>query len=565
MKIPKSKALVALLVGATAGMLVLAGSGSATTRADSSSGSSSANSTLIYAGASDPTFLDPALDSDGESFRITKQIFEGLVDLKPGSTKVTPRLATSWSISKNGKVWTFNLRHGVRFTDGTPFNAKAVCFNFNRWYNFSGPFQSAGATYYYQAIFLGFHHNDPSNPSLRTPVYKSCKAKGGYRAAITLTKKYGPFLPALSLSSFAMQSPAALRKYNANQATINNGAFTPTGTYAFQHPTGTGAFKFQSWSVKQKVVLVRNDKYWGKKSNLKQIVVVPIADNSARLQALQTGEVNAMDLLQPADVSKVQSSSNLKTEGRPAFNVAYVTINQSKPPFDKLAVRQAVAYGLNRQAVVNTFYAGRAQVANEFMPPSLFGYAKDVTKYDFNPAKAKQLLQSAGLSLPVTVDFYYPTGVSRPYMPDPQGIFQIFQQSLDQSGFRVVAHTEPWRPQYVADVNAGTAGQLNLIGWTGDYGDPDDFIGVFFKGGNPQFGFSNTTLSNLLNKGAAETNFNKRIAIYQQANKMIMKDILPGIPYAHTRPALGFQDSVKGYVASPTGSESFAPVFFGGQ
>jgi peptide/nickel transport system substrate-binding protein len=560
MKISKGRVLTVL--GVTVAMLSLAGAGSAALRGDSAT---KAPTTLIYAGASDPTFLDPMLTSDGESFRVTKQIFEGLVDLKPGSTAVGPKLALSLGVDKTGKVWTFQLRHGVKFQDGTAFNAKAVCFNFNRWYNFSAPFQNAGATFYYQAIFLGFHHNDPANSSLRAPVYKSCKAKGSYTAAITLTKKYGPFLPALSLSSFAMQSPAALTKYGADQGTINNGAFAPTGTYAFQHPTGTGPFKFSSWTVKQKVVLVRNDKYWGTKAKLKQIVIVPIADNSARVQALQTGEVNAMDLLQPSDVSQVQSNSNLKTIGRPAFNVAYVGINQAKPPMDKLAVRQAVAYGLNRQAVVNTFYAGRAQVANEFMPPSLFGYAKDVVKYSFDPAKAKQLLQSAGLTLPVSIDFYYPTGVSRPYMPDPAGIFQVYQQSLDQSGFKVVPHSEPWRPQYVADVNAGTAGHLNLIGWTGDYGDPDDFIGVFFKAGNPQFGFSNAALTNLLNKGAAETNFAKRVSIYQQANRMIMKDILPGVPYAHTKPALGFQKSVQGYIASPTGSDPFAPVYFGGQ
>jgi peptide/nickel transport system substrate-binding protein len=560
MKLSKGRVLTVL--GVTVAMLSLAGAGSAALRGDSGKKSPT---TLIYAGASDPTFLDPILVSDGESFRITKQIFEGLVDNKPGSTAIQPRLATSWSIDKSGKVWTFILRHGVKFQDGTAFNAKAVCFNFDRWYNFPAPFQNAGATFYYQAIFLGFHHNDPGNTSLRAPLYKSCKAKGSYTAVITLTAKNGPVLPALSLSAFAMQSPTALKKYGADQATINNGAFAPTGTYAFQHPTGTGPFKFGSWTVKQKVVLVRNDKYWGPKAKLKQVIVVPIADNSARLQALQTGEVNAMDLLQPSDVSKVQSNSSLKTIGRPAFNVAYVGINQAKPPMDKLAVRQAVAYGLNRQAVVNTFYAGRAQVANEFMPPSLFGYAKDVVKYDFDPAKAKQLLQSAGLTLPVSIDFYYPTGVSRPYMPDPQGIFQVYQASLEQSGFKVIPHSEPWRPQYVADVNAGTAGHLNLIGWTGDYGDPDNFLGVFFKAGNPQFGFSNATLTALLNKGAAETNFDKRVAIYQQANRLIMKDILPGVPYAHTRPALGFQQSVKGYIASPTGSDPFSPVYFGGQ
>jgi len=559
--IAKGRTLAVLLVAV--GMLSLVAAGSAANRGG---GHKTASDTLVYAGAADPTFLDPILVSDGESFRVTKQIFEGLVDLKPGSTSIMPRLATSWSVDKRtGKVWTFNLRHGVKFTDGTPFNAKAVCYNFNRWFNFTGPFQNAGATFYYQAIFLGFRNNDPANASLRASLYKSCKAVGSYKAVVTLTAKNGPFLPALSLSAFAMQSPAALKKYNADQATINNGAFVPTGTYAFQHPPGTGPFKFGSWTVKQKVVLVRNDKYWGKKAKLKQVVVVPIADNSARVQALQTGEVQAMDLLQPQDVATVQKNSNLKTQSRPAFNVAYVTINQSKPPFDKLAVRQAVAYGLNRQAVVNTFYAGRATVANEFMPPSLFGYSKDVQKYSFDPAKAKQLLQSAGLSLPVTVDFYYPTGVSRPYMPDPQGIFQIYQNSLEQSGFKVVPHSEPWRPDYVADVNAGTAGQLNLIGWTGDYGDPDNFLGVFFKAGNPQFGFSNPALTALLNRGAAEVDFDKRVAIYEQANKIIMKDILPGVPYAHSRPALGFEKQVQGYVASPTGSDPFAPVSLGGQ
>src|SRR5215471_14041096 len=543
-------------------MLSLGAAGSAANRGGTSK--AAAPTTLVYAGAADPTFLDPALDSDGESFRITTQIFEGLVQLKPGSTSIKPDLATSWSINKTGKVWTFNLRHGVSFTDGTPFNAKAVCYNFNRWYNFSGAFQNAGATYYYQAVFGGFHHNEVS--TLGAPVYKSCNAVGSYKALITLTKKYGPFLPALSLSSFSMQSPAALKKYNADQATINNGAFVPTGTYAFQHPTGTGPFKFSHWVVKQKVTLVRNDTYWGPKSKLKQVIVVPIADNSARVQALQTGEVNAMDLLQPTDVSTVQNNSNLKTESRPAFNVAYVTINQAQPPFDKLAVRQAVAYGLNRQAVVNNFaiYGGRAQVANEFMPPSLFGYSKNVTKYSYDPAKAKQLLQSAGLTLPVSVDFYYPTGVSRPYMPDPQAIFQIFQNSLNDSGFKVIPHSLPWRPDYVAAVDSGKAGALNMIGWTGDYGDPDDFLGVFFKGANPQWGFNNPALTALLNKGASETDFNKRVAIYQQANNMIMKDVLPGVPYAHTRPALGFQKQVKGYITSPAGTEPFAPVYFGG-
>jgi peptide/nickel transport system substrate-binding protein len=544
-------------------LLLLAVAGAACVLAATANAAHRASGTMIYAGASDPTFLDPALVSDGESFRITKQIFEGLVDLKPGSTQVIPKLATSWTVSKNRRVWTFALRHGVSFHDGTPFNSAAVCYNFNRWYNFSGPFQDPGATFYYQSIFYGFKNNESS--SLSASLYQGCKTSGKYTVSITLTKPNGPFLPSLALQSFAMQSPTALKQYDADSAQIVNGSFRPTGSYAFQHPTGTGPFKFGSWTVKEKVVLVRNDKYWGPKARLAQVVVRPISDNSARVQALQTGEINGMDLLQPQDVPTVNSNSSLKVVNRPSFNVAYVTINQAKPPTNNLLVRKAIAYGLDRQAVVNAFYAGRAQVATQFQPPQLFGWSKNVVKYPYNPDKAKQLLQQAGLTLPVTLDFWYPTGVSRPYMPDPQRNFEAFSASLEKSGFKIVAHSAPWRPDYVAKVNSGDAGNINLIGWTGDYGDPDDFLGVFFQKANPQFGFSNAKLTALLDRAEQETNLATRIKLYQQANEMIMRDIVPGVPYANSIPALGFQRSVTGYIASPIGTDPFAPVNVGGQ
>src|SRR5207244_829200 len=168
------------LLAALALTLVVVSSSSAAHR-----GAGAAKATgMVYAGASDPTYLDPALVSDGESFRVTTQIFEGLVALKPGTTTVIPALAKSWANSKDGKTWTFFLRKGVKFHDNTPFNAKAVCYNFNRWYNFSGAFQDPGATFYYQSIFTGFKHNE--DPKLGPPLYKSCAAKGNYTAVIKL-------------------------------------------------------------------------------------------------------------------------------------------------------------------------------------------------------------------------------------------------------------------------------------------------------------------------------------------------------------------------------------------
>jgi peptide/nickel transport system substrate-binding protein len=522
-----------------------------------------ATTTLVFGTASDPVVLDGALVSDGESLRVIDQMFEGLVGLKPGTTQVEAALATSWKPSKSGLVWTFNLRKGVKFHDGTPFNAAAVCFNFNRWFNFSGSFQNPDASYYWQTVFGAFHHPEKGSPDPPS-LYKGCKAVGTSKALLYLNHRSSSFFGALSLSNFGIASPTALKKYDADKGSVDdNGVFHPTGTYGTQHPTGTGPYMFKSWTVGQKLELVKYPGYWGTKAKIDRVIFRPISNNAARLQALQTGEVQGYDLVAPQDVPTIQNDSKLKVLSRPAFNVAYVGINQKKAPMDKLAVRQALAYGLDRQSVVKSFYAGRAQVANEFMPPQVSGYAKDVQKYTYDPAKAKQLLQSAGLKLPVEIDFWYPTNVSRPYMPDPKRNFEAFSASLEQAGFKVNAHSAPWRPDYLSAVDRGDA-QVYLLGWTGDYGDPDNFVGTFFQSKQDAWGFDNPTLFKMLDDAEAETNLAKRVTLYQAANRYIMK-FLPGVPYAHSSPALGFQKNVTGYKPSPVSLEPFALVSIGGR
>ena len=525
---------------------------------------SNASDTLVFGAASEPTSLDGAVVSDGESLRVIDQITEGLVGLKNGTTTVVPKLAKSWKATNGGRVWTFKLRTGVTFHDGTPFNAKAVCANFDRWYNFTGALASDSTSYYYYTVFGGY--KKPAKGLTNTPLYRSCKAVGDSTAVITLRRANAAFLGALSLTSFAIQSPTSMAKYGADKGTLSkDGVFTPGGQYGVPggYAVGTGPFKLESWKIGDKLVIVRNDQYWGKKAFLRRVIFRAIPDNAARLQALQTGEIQGYDLVEPQDIPTVKKSKSLKVLDRPAFNVAYVTINQAVKPFDNPLVRQAVAYGLDRAGVVKSFYAGRGEVANEFMPPQVVGYATNVKKYTYNPAKAKQLLQQAGLTLPVEVEFWYPTDVSRPYMPDPARNFQAFAASLNKSGFKVVAKSAPWSPDYVGRVQAGTAGALNLIGWTGDFGDPDNFVGTFFRTKQGQWGFNNPQLFALLNKALIETNAAKRKAMYQQANRLIM-NFLPGVPYAHTKPALAFQKNVVGYIPSPVSLEPFSTVRFVG-
>jgi peptide/nickel transport system substrate-binding protein len=535
----------------------------ATLAANSRSGAT-ASDTLVFGTAAEPTSLDGAVVSDGESLRVIDQITEGLVSLKEGTTQVVPKLARSWRASSGGRVWTFNLRSGVRFHDGTPFNASAVCANFDRWYNFTGPFASDATSYYYYTVFSGYKKKPAGLTN--NPLYRSCRAPNATTAVITLRRPNASFLGALSLTAFHIQSPTAMERYGANKGTLSkDGVFTPGGDYGVPggQAVGTGPFRLESWRIGDRLVLARNDSYWGRKAILRQVIFRAIPDNAARLQALQTGEIQGYDLVEPQDIPTIKRNSKLKVLDRPAFNVAYVTINQKVKPFDNPLVRQAVAHGLDRAGVVRAFYAGRGEVAHEFMPPEVLGYTKNVKKYAYNPNRAKQLLQQAGLTLPVEVEFWYPTDVSRPYMPDPAKNFQAFAASLNKSGFKVIPKSAPWRPDYVGRVQSGTAGALNLIGWTGDFGDPDNFIGTFFRTEQGQWGFKNPALFKLLERAVVETNPAKRKAMYQRANQMIM-NFLPGVPYAHTKPALGFQRNVIGYKPSPVSLESFATVRFVG-
>jgi peptide/nickel transport system substrate-binding protein len=516
--------------------------------------------TFVFAGASDPVALDPSLVFDGESIRVTNQIFEGLVRLQRNGTKIEPSLATSWKSSPDGKKWTFTLREGVKFQDGTAFNAKAVCFNFDRWYNFPGPLQSDSASYYWNTVFAGFANPAKGNPGPKDSLYKSCEAPDAKTAIINLNNPSGSFLGALVLSSFAIASPDALKKYNADKGTVNEDTgFHPTGTFGTQHPIGTGPFKLESWTRGDRLVLARNDDYWGTKAKLEKVIIRPIADNAARLQALQTGEIQGYDLVEPQDISTIEKDKSLKLLSRDAFNVAYVAINQKLPPMDKLPVRQAIAYGLDRKSVVDNFYGGRGVVAKEFLPPALQGYADDVKTYEYNPDKAKQLLRSAGVTLPLKVDFWYPTEVSRPYMPDPKRNFEAFSASLNKSGFKVVPHSAVWSPDYLGRQSEGKAGHINLIGWTGDYADADNFIGTFFQNKSGEFGFDNPAIFNLLDRAEQDPSQSERYKLYQEANRKIM-EFLPGVPYAHSKPALAFKSTVNGYVTNPTNTEIFDTV-----
>ncbi|MGW0890988.1 ABC transporter substrate-binding protein [Saccharopolyspora gloriosae] len=511
---------------------------------------------LTFGAAGAPDLFDPFYASDGETFRVTRQIMEGLVGFKEGTADVEPELAERWEHSPDGKTWTFHLRQGVKFHDGTDFNGEAVCKNFERWYDQTGAGQNNALSYYWIENFGGF--SDGAKPSL----YASCESPDATTATVHLTRATSKFPDLLGLPSFSMQSPTAMERYKANDVRAVGDSFAYP-EYASAHPTGTGPFKFASYdSGNAAIRLERNDEYWGEKAKLNDLTFRIIPDETTRKQELESGGIDAYDFPNAADLKALRDAGN-KVEVRDPFNIMYLGITQkNNPALRDLRVRQALAHAVDRENLVKANLPEGAEVAKEFYPDTVDGYADDVQQYPHDPARAKQLLAEAGAS-DLTLNFYWPAEVTRPYMPDPQGIFNALAEDLREAGITVNAVSKPWNGGYIDDVDNARA-DVFLLGWTGDYNTPDNFIGTFF--GTPDNRFYTAAspwgeqLATELRTADAEPDDARREALYQEVNRKLLSDYLPAVPLSHSPPAIVVSERVQGLVPSPLTAEEFAGV-----
>jgi peptide/nickel transport system substrate-binding protein len=530
------------VTGLAVATLVL--SGCAESKRDDNGGESGGEGgTFVFAGSAEPVTLDPFFGSDGETFRVARQIFEGLVGTKPGTADPAPLLADSWETSEDGLTTTFKLHEGVKFQDGTDFNADAVCFNFDRWYNMPESAQTDDLTYYYGALFRGFATGDRKDAA----VYDSCSADDELTATVKLKAPFPGFISALSLPAFSMQSPTALEKYQKDDAPDPK-----TTEYSTAHPTGTGPFVFDSWERGKQITLSRNDDYWGEKAHIDKAVVVAIDEPKARADALRNGEIDGYDLVGPADIEPLKDEG-FQIVNREPFNVLYLGMNQKAKPLDNPEVRKAIAYALNKDEIVSASMPEGTQVATQFVPETVNGYNPNVTTYDYDPDKAKQMLQDAGAA-GATIEFNYPTGVSRPYMPSPEDTFNVIRTQLEAVGLKIKPVADQWDPDYLEKIQGTPNHGIHLLGWTGDYNDTDNFLGVFFGAKSNEWGFTNQQLFDDLNKARSIPKPEDQEPVYQDINEEIM-EYLPGVPLAHPVPSLGFAENVEGYQASPVQDE----------
>ena len=538
-------------------------SGSSSAAASGGGEPADADGQIIFGAAGAPSMFDPLYATDGETFRVARQMNEGLITFKQGTADVEPALAESWETSADGKTWTFKIREGVTFHDGTPLDAAAVCFTLDRMYNQTG----AGATQaqYWSDTMGGFKGQVDDAGAPIPSVYESCTAADPTSAVVQLTTVTSKFPAILGLPAFSIQSPTALQQYDANNVVAEGESFVYPA-YATDHPTGTGPFKFESYDkANNTVTLVRNDDYWGEKAKSKTLIFKIIPDETARKQELQAGTIDGYDYPNAADWDSL-TAAGFNVEVRPAFNILYMGINQkNNPALQDLKVRQALAYALNRQQLVDSQLPEGAEVAKIFYPDTVDGWTDAVEPYAYDPQKAKDLLAEAGQSN-LTLNFWWPTEVSRPYMPAPKDIFAAFKTDLEAVGITVNESSKPWNGGYLDGVEDQQP-DLFLLGWTGDYNTPDNFIGTFFTRTPNRFGTENapwgTTLSDSLKAADAIPDEAARTDAYVALNKQLIDEYLPAVPISSSPPAIVVAGDVQGLIASPLTDEKFYTVFKG--
>lgn len=490
------------------------------------------HNTLVFGRGSDSVGLDPSLETDGESFKVCDNIYETLVAYDSESTAVVPQLAHSWDISPDQLTWTFHLRRGIRFHDGTPFNAEAMLFSLGRQFYQDHPFHKVEGSFNYWKD-MGM---DDTIAALEAPDDSTF--------VIRLKTPNAPFLSNLAMNFCAAVSPTAVEKH---------------GRDYFKNPVGTGPFRLVEWRKDERIVLARNDDYWGPKAKIERLIFKPIQEGSVRFLELTQGILHGLDNLNPEYVDEIRNNPQLQLLTQPGMNIGYLAMNMDKKPFDNILVRRAINHAVDKQALVDNFYQGLAIAAKNPLPPTLWGYNDGIEGYAHDPAKARALLAEAGFPDGFETELWA-MPVPRPYMPQPEKIAQALQADLEKVGIRVRIVNWEWGT-YLDKVFDGQH-QMALLGWTGDNGDPDNFLYVLLDktaavkpAQNIAF-YKSDELHEVLVAARRSADRDERIQLYHTAQEIIFRDA-PWVPLVHATQTAAFQRGVTGFKLHPTGSKWF--------
>ncbi len=490
--------------------------------------------TLVWGRGGDSVTLDLAQATDGESIKAGIQVLENLVIFGKDSMDVEPQLAESWTVSPDGLTWTFQLRKGVLFHDGTPFNAQAVYDSLARILDKNHPFYNYGKWKYL---------------SLSLDQVSEIKIIDDYKIALITKKPYAPLLNNLALWLCPILSPKAMAEYK-DQIGL--------------HPVGTGPFKFVSWVKDDQIVLERNDAYWGGKPKLQKIVLKSIPEPSARLMALQSGTIDIADDLDPDSIALVKKNPNLSVIERPSVNIGYIALNTEKPALKDPRVRQAISHAIDKDTLIKTIFQGLAIPAKNPFPPSIWGYNDKIQPYEYSPDKAKKLLAEAKFPLDTELELWA-MPVSRAYMPEPVKTAELIQAYLAEVGIKTRIVRQEWGT-YLNKVSNGEY-DMCMFGWLGGNADPDNFLyGLLSADTAKTPGAANVSLwknaefTELCLKAQKTFDKAERTKYYLKAQEIFHAEA-PWVPLAHSTMVRCFTKKLHDVPLRPNGLNSFQMVW----
>ncbi len=495
--------------------------------------------TLIFGQSGLPVVLDSSQAQDGNSLSVSYQVVENLISFDPGTTDLVPALATEWEGNEDASVWTFTLREGVSFHDGTPFNAEAVAFNFNRWNDRSHPqsFADEGVDYTSFTYVFGGYLGEGSILEVANVVDENT-------VEFVLTDSVGFFPAMVAASYFGLDSPTAVEEAGADYGTPSVGI------------VGTGPFTFAGWTEGQQVTLERSPDYWQGQAEVERVVFRGIQDPTARLAELQAGSIDIAIELNPDDLVVIEGDQNLTPVEQQGQNVGYVGFYQgdrpADEPFNSLQVRQAIAHAVDWNEIVDAFFAGLGERATEFYPDNYFGRA-GVPPYEYDPELSRELLAEAGYPDGFDTEFWY-MPVSRPYFPSPEPIAAAIASYLAEVGINAELQTEDWAV-YLENYYNG-AYPMYMLGWSPDYPDPDNYVYTFFgpgEAGQARYGWDNPEVIELLQNARTSPDQDERITLYEQVNQIVYEEV-PAVPVAHNNPLHATRSNIEGWIPSPLGS-----------
>jgi peptide/nickel transport system substrate-binding protein len=511
-------------------------------------GIASAKGTLVFGSSGDAYRLDPGNVNDNESYERMDNIFEGLLEYEAGTTEIKPCLATSWETSTDGTEIVFKLREGVKFHDGTDFNADAVVFSFARQYDPNHTYHQYGEWPNWVVFFS---------------CVKEMKKIDDYTVKLILKRPDASIMTLLVTCSVYIVSPANAEKYKED---------------AFKYPCGTGPFKFVEWVKDDHITLEANDSYWKGRPQLDQLIFKVIPDPSARLMALEVGEVQGIEYPNPADFARINANKDLVLMSQPGMNIGFMAMNTGygyedanengvrdpdEPwvknpgyfePLTKKKVRQAINMAIDKQSIVDNLYMGTAIVAKNGMPPFMLGYNDEIEDYPYDLERAKELLAEAGYPDGFEVTLYV-MPVSRAYMFDPPKIGEAIQSYLAAVGIKVNFYQVDWGT-YLQETEAGKH-QMCLLGITGDTGDTNDFMSFCYAPNSAAIGtasnvafYNNEEVQNLISKALETYDKAERAEYYKKVQEIIHEDA-PWVYLAHALQSVVFRKNVNGFVLSP--------------